>query len=171
MTTASSAGTAAARVDWEGADLVLSRVFAAPRELVFAAWTQPEHFGQWWGPHESTTVVRTMDVRPGGLLHYCHQFAEGEFWIGAVYREVAPPERIAFDTFFADASAARVDRPGFPESMTITVTFAEHPDGTLVTARHQGLVEDQGEVEGWTQSLERLATLLSVINPSTGDDR
>jgi uncharacterized protein YndB with AHSA1/START domain len=168
---ASSAGTAAARVEWVGGDLVITRVFTAPRETVFAAWTQPEHFARWWGPHDSTTTVRTMDVRPGGSLHFCHHFAEGDFWIGAVYREVAPPERIAFDTFFTDESGGRIVRPGFPEEMTITVTFSEHADGTLVTARHQGLVEDQGEIQGWTETLERLATLLAGIHAPTGDDR
>jgi uncharacterized protein YndB with AHSA1/START domain len=169
---ASSVDSAATQVEWADGDLVLVRVFPAPRELVFAAWTTPEHFARWWGPHGSTLQISTMDVRTGGALHYRHRFPDyPDVWIGGEYREVRAPERIAFTTWFTDEAGARVERTGFPAEMTITITFAPHPDGTRVTARHAGLVADQGEVQGWTESLDRLASLLAESHTPTGADR
>jgi uncharacterized protein YndB with AHSA1/START domain len=160
---------ASTQVRWDGGDLVITRVFPAPRELVFHAWTRPEHFGAWWGPHGSTLDVRRLDARTGGAIHYRHRFEDyPDVWIGGVYRDVDAPGRIAFSTWFSDEAGSRVQRPGYPPEMTITVTFAEHPEGTLLTARHAGLPGDHGEVQGWTESLDRLAT--SLANPHTPND-
>ncbi len=84
---------------------------------------------------------------------------------------MAPPERVSFTVWFSDEGGGRVERPGFPPEMSITVDFSEHPDGTLVTIRHAGLVTDQGEVQGWTESLDRLASLLAESHTPTGADR
>lgn len=149
-------------VDLHGQDLVFTRVFNAPRERVWRAWTEPEHFSRWFGPHGTAIPFCTMDVRPGGVLRFQHVHASGEeVWVKGVYREVAAPERLVFDGGFSDAEGNDVARPGFVHTMRITITLAEHPDGTLLTARHSGLSVDQGESEGWTQSLERLAGLLA----------
>lgn len=159
----SNADTPAAQVGWEDGDLVLTRVFHAPRELVFAAWARPEHFAEWWGPQGATLDVRQLDARTGGAIHYRHRFPDyPDVWVGGVYRDVRAPELLAFSTWFSDAEGGRVPRPDYPPEMTITVTFAEHPHGTRVTARHAGLPGDNGEVQGWTESLDRLATLLAV---------
>ena len=163
---ASSAGTASTDVRWEDGELVITRVFPAPRETVFRAWTQAEHFAAWWGPHGSTLTVRRLDARPGGAMHYRHRFDDyPDVWVGGIYREVVAPERISFSTWFSDAAGNRVERPGYPAEMTITLTLDEHPEGTLLTARHAGLPADHGEVQGWTESLDRLATTLA--NPHT----
>ncbi|HEU4456835.1 MAG TPA: SRPBCC domain-containing protein [Longimicrobium sp.] len=167
-TAASSPGALPGAVAWDGGDLVITRTFAAPREAVFRAWTEAGHFARWWGPHGATLPFCRIDARPGGVLHYRHHFTGGDHedvWIRGTFGEVAAPERISFTTHFSDAEGNRVDRPGFPLEMTITVTFAEEGGGTRVTARHAGLVEDQGEVQGWLESLDRLAALL--INPHT----
>lgn len=159
---ASSVDPAPTQIGWEGADLVFTRVFGAPRERVFAAWTRPEHFARWWGPHGSTLSIRAMDARPGGALHFCHGFDDHEdVWVGGVYGDVRAPEHISFTCWFSGPEGGRVERPGFPGEMTITVTFDAHPDGTRVTARQTGLDEDRGEVQGWMESLDRLATLLA----------
>lgn len=170
-TAASSAGPAP--VAWDGGDLVITRVLHAPREVVYEAWTRPEHFARWWGPHGSTTDVRAMDVRPGGTLHYRHHFPDyPDVWIRGEYREVHAPEVVSFVTWFSDESGARVDRDGFPGEMIITITFADDAEGTRMTARHAGLVQDQGEVQGWNEGLDRLATLLADFHhTSTGDVR
>ena len=157
--TAQASSTAAdpAQVAWADGDLVVTRVFGAPRDLVFRAWTEPEHFARWWGPKDSTLPFCRLDARPGGTLHYCHRLPGGEdVWVAGVYREVAAPERIAFTCYFSDEAGSRVERPGFPPEMTITVTFAEHGGRTRVTARHVGLEVDRGEVQGWIEGLDRL---------------
>lgn len=159
---ASSGGTASTQIGWKGAELVLTRVFQAPRELVFRAWTEAEHWARWFGPHGSTLPFCQLDARPGGTLHYQHHFPDyPDVWVRGTYTHVAPPERVSFTAWFSDPAGRRVERPGFPGEMSITVDFAEHPQGTLVTIHHAGLVEDQGEVQGWTESLDRLAGLLA----------
>ena len=76
-------------------ELVVMRVLDAPRELVFKAWTEPEHLARWWGPRGSTTKTHTMDVRPGGTWHYVMHHAEhGEFDNLITYREVERPSRL-----------------------------------------------------------------------------
>jgi uncharacterized protein YndB with AHSA1/START domain len=155
---ASSESTATTSVGWDGGELVMTRVYPAPRALVFRAWTEAEHFAQWFGPHGTTLPVCELDARPGGSLHFLHRHADGlDVWVGGEFHEVAPPERLAFGTWFSDATGGRVERPGFNLESTITVTFAEHADGTRVTIRQTGLLSDQGEVQGWTETLDRLS--------------
>lgn len=156
-TAASSESTGATSIGWDGAELVMTRVYPAPPALVFRAWTEAEHFAQWFGPHGTSLPVCTVDARPGGSLHFLHRHANGEdVWVGGQFHEVAPPERLAFGTWFSDATGARVDRPGFNLESVITVTFREHAGGTQVTIRQTGLLADQGEVDGWRETLDRL---------------
>lgn len=158
----SSPGASGTSVAWEGGVLVLERVFAAPRETVFRAWTQAEHFARWFGPHGATLPDCRLDARPGGALHYRHHFPDyPDVWIGGRYEVVDAPERLSFTCWFSDPDGGRVERPGFPREMRITVTLAQHADGTRVHVRQEGLVTDQGEVQGWTESMDRLATLLA----------
>lgn len=163
MTAANDTAPAApTAVAWDGGDLVLVRSFQAPRDLVYRAWTEEEHFARWWGPDGSTLPFCTLDVRPGGILHFCHHFADyPDVWVRGEYQEVAPPERISFACWFSDPDGNRQDRPGFPAEMRIAVEFEEIGGGTRVTMRQAGLVEDQGEVQGWTESLDRLEALLA----------
>ncbi|HET7234580.1 MAG TPA: SRPBCC domain-containing protein [Longimicrobium sp.] len=155
--------TAHPAIDLQGQDLVLTRVFAAPRERVWQAWTSTEHFARWFGPHGTTLPFCTLDVRPGGVLHFRHQHANGDgVWVKGVYREVAAPERLVLDWGFSDADGNRVEHPGFAKSTRVTLTLAEEEGGTRVTIRHQGLGVDQGESQGWAETLERLAELLAA---------
>lgn len=161
---ASSESTGATTIDWNGGELVMTRVYPAPRALVFRAWTEAEHFAQWFGPHGTTLPFCTVDARPGGSLHFLHRHANGDdVWVAGTFHEVAAPERLAFGTWFSDATGARVERPGFNLESTIAVTFHVHADGTRMTIRQTGLLADQGEVEGWTQTLDRLAERLRQI--------
>lgn len=166
MTTAASSAPDATSVAWEGGGLVLTRVFAAPRELVFRAWTDAEHFAAWFGPRGATLPFCRLDARPGGTLHYQHRFPDyPDVWVAGTYTQVAPPERVAFSVWFSDESGGRVERPGFPGEMSMTVDFAEHPRGTLVTIHQTGLEKDQGEIQGWKESLDRLAERLAATQP------
>lgn len=149
-------------VGWEDGTLVLTRTFAAPRELVFGAWTDPEHFARWFGPTESTMPFLRMDARPGGALHFQHSHRDYEdVWVGGTFDEITPPEHLVFSFWFSNPDGARVDRPGFPGQMTIDVAFDAVADGTRVTVRQAGLERDQGEVQGWREGLDRLAALLA----------
>jgi uncharacterized protein YndB with AHSA1/START domain len=169
---ASSAGAAPASVEWQAGELVLTRVFDAPRALVFRAWTEPEHFARWFGPHGSTLTLFRMEVRPGGAFHYRHRFPDHEdVWVAGRYLEVAPPERLAFACWFSDGEGSRVDRPGFPAEMRIDVTLAERGGGTEVTIRQTGMARDQGEVQGWRESLDRLEAMLASGHTPQGEDR
>jgi uncharacterized protein YndB with AHSA1/START domain len=158
MTAVASSESTATSVIWDGGQLVMSRVYQAPRALVFRAWTEAEHFAQWFGPRGTTLPFCELDARPGGSLHFLHRHADiGDVWVAGEFHEVAPPERLAFGTWFSDATGARVERPGFGLESTITVTFHEHPDGTRVSIHQTGLLADQGEGEGWRETLDRLA--------------
>jgi len=157
----SPAGTLAAPVDLHGRDLVFTRVYPAPLERVWAAWTRPEHFTRWFGPHGTTIPFCVMDVRPGGEFRFQHRHADGgEVWAEGMYREVAAPGRLVIDVGFGDPEGQR-RREGFSPSMRITVTLREHPRGTELTVRHAGVGMDRGESRGWNEGLDRLASLLA----------
>ena len=75
-------------------ELVITRVFAAPRELVFTTWTEPQHVVRWWGPRGCTTTIREMDVRPGGVWRYVMHAPDGVDDDNRIrYREVVAPSR------------------------------------------------------------------------------
>ena len=79
----------------EKEDLVIKRIFDAPRELVWSAWTKREHVAKWWGPKDFTTPTAKIDLRIGGKYHFCMRSKEGQdFWITGVYKEIIPNEII-----------------------------------------------------------------------------
>ena len=101
-------------------ELVISRVFEAPRSLVFKAWTQPEHLARWWGPKGFTLVACEMDVRPGGAWFRRMRSPEGAEYIKrGVYREIVAPERLVFTYVNEEADGSLG-----PETV-VTVTFEE----------------------------------------------
>lgn len=151
--------------DLEKRELVMERIFDAPRELVFKAWTEPELVKQWWGPKGWTLPVCNMDFRPGGVWHYCMRGPDGmESWGKAVYREIVEPERIVYIDTFSDAEG---NQPENMPEMVITVTFTEENGQTKLTSRTQfataeelEAVLEMGAVEGMNDTLDRLADLL-----------
>jgi uncharacterized protein YndB with AHSA1/START domain len=135
-------------------ELVITRIFDAPRRLVFKVWSQPEHLVRWWGPRGFTTPSLAVDVRPGGRFRTCIRSAEGrDSWMSGVYREVVEPERLVF-TFAWEKDGER------GHETLVTVTFAEQGGKTELTF-HQAVfetVEDRDSHEdGWSQCLDRLA--------------
>jgi uncharacterized protein YndB with AHSA1/START domain len=143
-------------------ELVITRVFDAPRELVFRAWTDSKHMAQWWGPKNFTNRVEQMDVRLGGAWRIIMCAPDGnEFPAQGVYREIVPPERLAFSNLAVDKDG-HVIIDGFT-----TVTFADHNGKTKLTLETRGVAKVayaanylKGMEAGWTQSLERLAESL-----------
>src|SRR5437868_5284478 len=83
-------------------DLEITRVFDAPRKLVFKVWTEAKHLAQWWGPKGSEIEVKTFEFHPGGVFHYSMSFGGGKMWGKFVYREIVEPEKIVFASSFAD---------------------------------------------------------------------
>lgn len=148
-------------------DLVVTRVFDAPRELVFEAWTQPEHLMRWWAPKNMITASCKVDLRPGGSFHYCMRAPDGmEIWGLGLYREIVAPERLVYTDMFADADGNPVPpthygaSPEFPAETLVTITFAEQAGGTRVTLRQTvppALKEREGMEQGWNEMLDGLA--------------
>ncbi|HEY3993243.1 MAG TPA: SRPBCC domain-containing protein [Ktedonobacteraceae bacterium] len=116
-------------------EFVVERQFTAPRTLMFQVFTQPEHLKRWWAPQPYTIPTCTIDLRPGGIWHYCMRSPEGqEHWARSVYREIMPPEKLVYTSTFADEHANPIE--GIPEHLT-TVTFTEEADKTSVIAHIQ----------------------------------
>jgi uncharacterized protein YndB with AHSA1/START domain len=141
-------------------EIVTERVFEAPRERVYAAYTDPELIPEWWGPRGVTTIVDKMDVRPGGDWRFVHRDSSGEQpGFRGTYREVAPPERIV-STF---------EWEGMPGHVLVeTVTFEDLGGRTKVTSvslfhtseERDGMLAS-GMEEGLNETHDRLAELLA----------
>jgi uncharacterized protein YndB with AHSA1/START domain len=139
--------------------ITITRVFDAPRELVFKAYTDPELLPQWWGPRKYTTTVERMEVRPGGIWRYIQRGPDGdEHAFHGVYHEAVSPERLIY-TF---------EYEGMPGHVSLeTVTLQDQAGKTLVTDQviYQS-VEDRdgmyqsGMQEGAIESMDRFAELL-----------
>jgi uncharacterized protein YndB with AHSA1/START domain len=140
-------------------ELVITRIFDAPRPLMFKAWTEPDRAVRWWGPQGFITVYSKMDFRPGGAYRVCMRSPEGsEHWQRGVCRELVEPERLVFTFAWEDGEG----KPG--RETVVTVTFAEHEGKTKLTL-HQAVFETvtardlhQG---GWASVLKRLAEYLA----------
>ena len=141
------------------AELVICRIFDAPRRLVFDAWTDPEHLARWWGPQGFAIIACKAEVRPGGAWHRTMRSLEGNIIRKhGVYREIVAPERLVF-TYVSD------DVDGNPGPPTlVTVTFADGGGKTRLTLR-QTLFESAAARDahhvGWTSCLERFAEYLA----------
>jgi uncharacterized protein YndB with AHSA1/START domain len=145
--------------DQQERELVITRIFDAPRSLVFRAWTEPDRAARWWGPQSFVTTYCNMDVRPGGAFRVCMRSPEGaEYWKQGIYREVIEPERLVFTFAWEDAEG----KPG--HQTLVTVTFAELGSKTKLTL-HQALFESVATRDehqrGWTSTLHRLAEHLT----------
>jgi uncharacterized protein YndB with AHSA1/START domain len=162
---------AAKRIQPEEQALVITRVFDAPREQVFKAWTESERMKRWWGPKGFTLPTCDIDLRPGGVYHYCMRSPEGkDYWGRGVYREIVKPERIVCTDTFTDEKGNTVSpkqygmSPDWPEEAIITVTFAEQGGKTRFTLHHAplkpGKERDMCE-QGWSESLDRLEDYLA----------
>jgi uncharacterized protein YndB with AHSA1/START domain len=168
MAARNSAAAQPAEREW-----VLTRVFDAPRSLVFQAWTDPQLLMRWWAPRGCTTPYCKVDLHPGGVFHFCMRMPEGrEIWGSGVYREIVKPERIVYTDRFADAQGNPVPpshygmSAGHPAETLVTVTFTERAGKTTVTLRHSlpgTFPEREGIQQGWNQMLDRLADLLPQL--------
>ena len=143
--------------------LKITRIFDAPRELVFKAWTDADHLKRWWGPRDFTNPVCEIDVRRGGAIRIDMRSPDGTVYpMTGVFQEVIAPERLVFKSMAMDGAGA----PLF--EILNTVLFSDENGKTKLTieARVLKTTADAGQYldgmnEGWNQSLDRLAEVLT----------
>jgi uncharacterized protein YndB with AHSA1/START domain len=136
--------------------LVITRAFDAPRELVYRLWTDPKHLARWWGPHGFTTTILQMDVRPGGTWRYRMRGPDGnDYPFDGLYLEIDEPRRLVFSgTIHGDRS----------QQVWTEVTFTEQEGKTTLTVRQIYSFESpatRGAPIGWSQTLDRLSDYLA----------
>ena len=155
---------AAANLVTEPADrvLVITRIFDAPRSLVFKAWTEPEHMVNWFGPRGFTSKVLKNDLRPGGAYRIHMRGPDGDdHWSQGVFREIVPPERLVMVGSWADADG----NPTRPET-TLTLLFEDVGGKTRLTL-HNAVFESVTARDlhegGWGSSLDCLAEYLATL--------
>ena len=143
-------------------EVELTRVFNAPRRLVFEAHSKPEHMQRWWGPRGTTMVSCEMDFRAGGRWRYVLRKANGkEYAFRGEYREIAPPERLV-QTF---------EFEGMPGAITVEeLVFTEHDGKTTlsVTSRLNSIeardsMLQSGMEKGAAETYDRLEELLRSL--------
>jgi uncharacterized protein YndB with AHSA1/START domain len=149
----------AAAAQTDQTELLIRRVFNAPRERVFKAWTDANDMLQWMGPRDFPAVHVELDVRPGGAWRACLRPTGGgpDLWQGGRYLEVVPPERLVY-TFTWDE-----EHPAHGVEMLMTIVFHDRGGKTEMVLRQTKLpsvAERDGHIGGWTSALDRLDTLL-----------
>lgn len=157
-------------------EFVVTRVFDAPRELVWKAWTEPERVKRWWGPRGYTAPVVKIDFRVGGKYLYLMRSREGiDAWSTGTFKEIEPLRRIVVSDSFADKDGNVVPASyygmgeGFPLETQITITFENSNGKTRLSLRYADVssfsAEDLRNMEmGWNESLDKLQeTLLTPL--------
>lgn len=148
----------------QGREIVTTRIFDAPRDLVFQVWTQPEHVAQWWGPTGFTITTKEMDVRPGGIWRFTMHGPDGTDYPNIItFKEVKAPELLSYK----HADEAVED----PIAFEVRVIFEEENGKTKLTMNHifaseetlRKVVEEFHAVEGARQTLDRLDAYTSEI--------
>ena len=158
--------------------LLITRTFTAPRELVWKVWTEPALIRRWWGPAGFTCPAATIGLRNGGTYLYAMRSPEGkDFWSTGTFREVIPYERIVAADSFADEKgtivpASAYSMPGdWPEALLVTLEFTEDQGKTTLVLRHEGFPAGEQAAlarAGWLQSLDKFARVLIEEQAASG---
>lgn len=164
-------------VGTDSADFVLTRVFAAPRALVYRAMTEADHMMKWFGPANAQTRIVSGEVRVGSTLRYAMKMGPHEMFGRAVYRELAEPERFAYIVSFTDSEGAPVRHPmsaTWPLEVLAIATLTELDAKTLLVARSVPIHASEGDretffkghsgmVQGFKGSYDQLERYLGEI--------
>ena len=157
-------------------DFVISRVFDAPRELVWRAFTDPERMQHWWGPKGFSVIASKMHLRPGGTYHYGMKAPDGSaMWGKFTYRGIDPPKRLVFINSFSDEAGGTTRHPlhsAWPLEMLSTFTFEDLGDKTRFMVRWTAYKATEGErktfdtshdsmCQGWSGTMDQLAAYLA----------
>jgi uncharacterized protein YndB with AHSA1/START domain len=151
----------------------ITRIFNAPRDMVFKAWTDPVFVKQWWGPAQFDSPFCTIDFRVGGKFRYCMRSPDGkDFWNVGTYNEIIVPEKIVMTMHFADKdgnivpSSYYFENSDFPSEMIDIITFDiyEHEKTKLTLCRNHSadIANKFGEIQGWNQSLDKFAKVVEL---------
>jgi uncharacterized protein YndB with AHSA1/START domain len=159
-------------------ELVITRVFDAPRDLVWKAFTESDHMKHWWGPKGFTTRVHKLELRPGGVFFYSQKTLDGREMYGKwVYREIVAPERLVIVSSFTDEKENLVRHPlspNWPLEMLGSSTFTEHQGRTTLTIRTKPINATESErktfydaessmEQGFAGTFDRLDEYLATV--------
>ena len=158
--------------------MVITRIFDAPRELVWKAWTDPKYVMQWWGPKGFTAPVCKMDFRVGGKFLWCMKGPDGEVvgWNGGEYFEIVEHEKIVYSMYFADAEGNKLDPAQYGIELEAmddahdVVLFEDFGDGqtklTLIGSEPMQNAIESGQLEGWKETLDKVAEVVAGLAKS-----
>jgi uncharacterized protein YndB with AHSA1/START domain len=158
----------------ESERMMITRIFDAPRALVWEAWTNPKYVMQWWGPKGFTAPVCQMDFRVGGKSLYCMKSPDGqEFWNGVEYHEIVPQEKIVSSMYFADSKGNKVDgaqygieHEAIDGAYDVTI-FEDLGNGqtklTFIGNEPMESATNGGQLEGWNQILDKVAAVVEKL--------
>jgi uncharacterized protein YndB with AHSA1/START domain len=162
-----------------GDEFTTARVFDAPRELVFDAWTKQEHLTKWFAPKGFDILAGTLDLKVGGIYHYGLRSPDGqEMWGKWTFREIKRPERLVVIASFSDKDGGITVHPGsptWPREMLSTTTFEAQGNKTLLTLRwsphkateveRKTFVEAKASMEqGWGGTMGLLEAYLKTLS-------
>lgn len=164
-------GCSTATARFTDREVLITRVFDAPREMVFDAWTDPAQLARWYAPSGCEIEFRALDPRPGGTFLSCIRAPGGhECWCRGVYRTVNRPVQIVFTMVVADQRGEAVDPsavgmdPDWPLETVVTVTFVPKGSRTVLTLHQtvsESLAKRTGAYPSWLQMFDRLAALVA----------
>ena len=154
--------------------VVIERTFAAPVEVIWGLWTNPERFKEWYGPDGASIPVAKMDVRVGGSRLVCMEMQTPggpmHMWFTGEYLEVIENQRLVFTESMADEkgnliSPSDMGMPeGHPGTTEIRVELKEVGGHTKMVLTHAGIPKDSPGAAGWAMAFDKLATLASTLN-------
>ncbi|MED4206825.1 SRPBCC family protein [Neobacillus mesonae] len=151
-------------VEVEGKEIIVKRVFNASRNLIWKAWSQPEHLKNWWGPNGFSITTSEFEMKPGGIWRFIMKGPDGvEYPNKITFKEIVKPERLVYTS--AD------DIEGDPGQFQTIVTFVEEDNNTLLIQRlifpsaeiREQVVKEFGAIEGASQTLDRLEAQLVAM--------
>ena len=154
--------------------MVVTRVFDAPRELVWKAWTDPKYVMQWWGPKGFSCPACRMDVRVGGKSLLCMKTPDGyEGWNAIEYHEIVLHEKIVSSMYFSDSEGNKIDpadlgveQQAIDGAYDVTL-FEDLGNGrtklTMIGNEPMASAKDSGQWEGWNETLEKVAAVVAGL--------
>lgn len=161
--------------------LTIERIFDAPVERVWAAWTDPEQIKKWWGPKDFTAPAIKLDLRVGGTYHFCMRGAiepggePQDLWSTGTFREIVPGKKLVLTDSFSNeqgeilAPTAFGMSPDFPKESVVTITFEDQGGKTKLNLSYEPVndvvfdaMKQSGMEEGWSTSLDKLAESLKA---------